>query len=81
MEILDALERKVTELLNEVAALRERNAELEAHGAGSEKANQDESEKIARLEDALKQEQKLRAEALQRVSTLVRRLEDMSGAG
>lgn len=81
MEILDALERKVTELLNEVAALRERNAELEAAGAASKKAGQDESEKTARLEEALKQEQKLREDVLKRVSILVQRLEDASSAG
>lgn len=77
MEILDALERKVTELLNEVTALRKRNAELEAVYA--EKMPQDESERIVRLEEALKREQKLREDVLARVSTLVRRLEGLNG--
>ena len=79
MEILDALERKVTELLNEVAALRKRNAELEAINA-SPAAERDEGSKIAGLEQALEKEQKLRETALKRVSTLVRHLEEHNSA-
>lgn len=77
MEILDALERKVTELLNEVAALRERNAELEAGLT----AGRDESAEIARLEEALRRERELREDVLKRVSTLVRRLDEQDSAG
>ena len=79
MEILDALERKVTELLNEVAALRKRNAELEAINA-SPTAGRAEDAKIALLEQALEQEHKLRKTALKRVSTLVRHLEEHNSA-
>lgn len=80
MEILDALEQKVTELLNEVAALRERNAELGTMSAGTAEAERDESEEIARLEEALKEERELREEALGRVSTLLRHLEELNSA-
>lgn len=79
MEILDALERKVTELMNEIAVLRKRNAELESKGAGTAAAG-GESRKTAELENALEYERKLREAVLKRVSTLVRRLEEHKSA-
>lgn len=78
MEVLDALERKVAELLTEVSALRKRNAELEDIGAA---AGQNESGRIAGLEEALRQERELREAVLQRISVLLRRLEDHDSAG
>lgn len=77
MDILDALERKVTELLDEIAALRKRNAELEVGLA----AGRDNGAEIARLEEALRQERELREDVLKRVSTLVRRLDEQDSTG
>lgn len=79
MEVLDALEQKVTALLTEVADLRNRNAEL-AVAPGTQAAAGEESRKIAELEEALEAEQKLRQVVLQRVSNLVRRLEEHKSA-
>lgn len=77
MEILDALERKVTQLLTEIVVLQKRNAELEA--INSNPAGRDENAKVAELESALEKERKLREAALSRVSTLVRHLEEHNG--
>lgn len=81
MEILDALEQKVTELLKEVAALRERNTELENIITSPVQADDGENDKIAKLEAALLHEQKLREAVLEKVSALVKRLEEDSSAG
>lgn len=80
MEMLDALERRVTELLDETRALRKRNAELEALNSAPARVEEGENPQIARLEEALRQEQTLREAVLKRVSTLVRHLEEHNGA-
>lgn len=80
MEILDALEQKVTELLDEVVALRKRNAQLEALAEGAT-ADQGNGEELARLEEDLRQERDLREAVSKRVDTLVRHLEELNSAG
>lgn len=80
MEILDALERKVTELLKEIADLREHNARLEAMPSNAT-AGQSDGDKIARLEEALSQERALREAVLKRVITLAQHLEEQNSAG
>ena len=80
MEILDALEQKVTELLKEIADLRKRNAQLEAMSSNAT-AGQGSGEELARLEESLRQERELREAVLKRVNTLVRHLEEQNSAG
>ncbi|MCL1889455.1 MAG: hypothetical protein FWF99_02990 [Desulfovibrionaceae bacterium] len=79
MEILETLEHKVKELLNEVSVLRKRNRELEnrlsqageAEGAG----------RTAELVQALEKERKLRGDVLKRIEILVSYLEEHNSAG
>lgn len=92
MEILDALEQKVTYLLEEVVSLREEKARLEqllaTHESGSlskETAEAERDEKrlsrIKELEEALAAEKKMSGAVLKRVDALIQRLEGENTAG
>ncbi|MDL2285249.1 cell division protein ZapB [Desulfovibrio sp. OttesenSCG-928-F07] len=84
MEILDALEQKVAELIKELAALKARNAELEQQVPGGFKAGPDDNaaaKRIAELEQALFKEKELKKAALQRINALVQHLEKRNSAG
>ena len=71
MELLDLLEQRVDELLNEVTALRAENRRLQEEVA----AGQQRIEEIRALQDALAQEKQVREQALTRVDALLRRIQ------
>ena len=79
MEILEVLENKVKELLNEVSVLRKRNRELESRL--SQAGEGEGAERTAELVQALEKERKLRGDVLRRVEILVSYLEEHNSAG
>ena len=90
MEILDALEQKVTYLLNEVVSLREEKSRLEQllatqHGGSSSadaaELKKNRPDRIKELEEALAAEKRLSGTALERIDALIQRLEGEKAAG
>ncbi|MDR2050733.1 MAG: cell division protein ZapB [Deltaproteobacteria bacterium] len=83
MEVLDVLERRVTELLAEVTALRARNFELESRiSAGAPAESCEEAlRRVAELTEVLEEEKKHKEAVFKRIDSLVRRLEPYGGAG
>ncbi|MDL2306534.1 hypothetical protein LJC48_00700 [Desulfovibrio sp. OttesenSCG-928-C06] len=90
MEILDALEQKVTYLLKEVVILRNEKDRLEqllaANYGGSQSKYTTEPEagslaRIKELEEALAAEKELSGTVLKRVDALIQRLEGEKTAG
>lgn len=90
MEILDALERKVDYLLDEVASLRADKAQLEKQLAvsGSSVRIKDTTEqediylaRIQELEENLAEERMLRGTVLECIDAIVHRLEQEKQAG
>jgi cell division septum initiation protein DivIVA len=82
MELFDALEQKIVDLLREVAALRARNQDLETQLSFAKEAGEGETAvQVAELSRALEREKKLRGDVLRRIDVLVRYLEEHSGAG
>lgn len=76
LEALDALERRVTDLLAEAASLRNREP------AGLASAYGPEAEALRRIDEltkALELERQLRADVFERVNNLLKRLEEDGG--
>ena len=87
MKILDALEQKVDELLEETAALRVAKTDLERQLSESRRQREVNPEqnsayqaRIAELEKNLAAERKLKNLVLERVDALVLRLEGLAEA-
>lgn len=76
MELLEQLEARVTELLARLDRLKAENAHLRAElsALGMEKSGLEEENQ--RLHDALAREEGHRAEALQRIDALLRRVQE-----
>ncbi|MDR2503877.1 MAG: cell division protein ZapB [Deltaproteobacteria bacterium] len=81
MEVLDALERKVAELLREMAALRARNLELEGLSGARAAEEGAAARRVAELTRTLEEEKRLREAALERIDALAHRLEEGEIAG
>lgn len=75
MELLDLLEQRVGELLEEVLALRDENRRLREDVA----TGQHRLEEISALQDELAREKQIREQALTRVDGLLRRIQTSLG--
>lgn len=86
MELLDALEQKVTELLSDIAVLRAKNSQLEkliAANATNDYAGGDLQleNRYKSLEKKLETEKRARQTVLAGIDCLIKRLEENSNAG
>lgn len=72
MELLDLLEQRVSDLLDEMVSLRVENRRLREDVA----ASQHKTIEIAELQQKLEQERQVREQALSRVDALLRRIQD-----
>ena len=82
MEVFDALEHKIAELLREVTALRTQNHDLENRLSFAKEAGEGEAgARVAELVRELERERRLRGDVLRRIDVLVQYLEENSSAG